>query len=98
MECEYLDPMGALRKHFSQGSRAVEATTAQTKALYSEKQTIGLLHPVAKRPFECIVAALSLLPVLAYYLHTDGRALNSGPSYAKLDPARTSLARTGARI
>lgn len=46
-----------------------EAAAALSKALRDEESTVELWYPVAKRPFECVVASSSLLPVIAYYLH-----------------------------
>jgi len=48
-----------------------EATAALSKALRDEESTVSLWYPVAKRPFECVVASSSFLPVIAYYLHKN---------------------------
>lgn len=46
-----------------------EATAALSKALRDEETSVELWYPVMKCSFECVVASVSLLPVIAYYLH-----------------------------
>ncbi|GHU80015.1 hypothetical protein FACS1894191_4220 [Clostridia bacterium] len=45
------------------------AAAALSNALRDEETQVELWYPVAKRPFECVAASASLLPVIAYYLH-----------------------------
>ena len=46
-----------------------EATAALSNALRDGESSVELWYPVAKRPFETVVAASSFQPVLFYYLH-----------------------------
>ncbi len=49
-----------------------EAATVLSNALRGGESGVELWYPVAKRPFETIVAVSSFLPVIAYYLHKIG--------------------------
>jgi len=44
-------------------------TAALSKVLRDEEAAVELWYPVAKRSFECVVASVSFLPLIAYYLH-----------------------------
>lgn len=46
-----------------------EATAALSKVLRDEEAAVELWYPVLKRSFECVVASVSFLPLIAYYLH-----------------------------
>ncbi|MDL2327526.1 hypothetical protein LJC64_02555 [Ruminococcaceae bacterium OttesenSCG-928-A11] len=46
-----------------------EAAAALSKVLRDEEAAVELWYPVLKRSFECVVASVSFLPVIAYYLH-----------------------------
>jgi hypothetical protein len=49
-----------------------EATAALSAAVRDGDSLVELWYPVAKRPFETVVAVSSLLPVIAYYMHKIG--------------------------
>ena len=46
-----------------------EAAAALSNVLRDEEAVVELWYPVAKRSFECVVASVSFLPLIAYYLH-----------------------------
>jgi len=46
-----------------------EAATALSVALRDGESSVELWYPVAKRPFETVVAVSSFLPLVAYYTH-----------------------------
>jgi len=46
-----------------------EATTALSVALHDGESQVELWYPVAKRPFETVVAFSSFLPIISYYRH-----------------------------
>ena len=46
-----------------------EATAALSKVLRDEEAAVELWYPVLKRSFECVIASVSFLPLIAYYLH-----------------------------
>lgn len=46
-----------------------EAADVLTQVLHAGESQVELWYPVRKRPFECVVAFSSLLPVIFYYLH-----------------------------
>ena len=46
-----------------------EAAAALSKVLREEEAAVELWYPVLKRSFECVVASVSFLPLIAYYLH-----------------------------
>jgi hypothetical protein len=46
-----------------------DAANALSGAVRDGESSVELWYPVAKRPFEVVVTAYSLLPVIAYYLH-----------------------------
>jgi len=48
------------------------ATDALSSALRDGDSSVELWYPVAKRPFETVVAASSFLPLIAYYLNRIG--------------------------
>lgn len=45
------------------------ASAALAKTLRSHESQVELWYPVSKRPYECVVAYSSFLPILFYYLH-----------------------------
>ena len=49
-----------------------EATNVLSVALRGGESGVELWYPVAKRPFETVVAVSSLLPIIAYCLHKIG--------------------------
>ena len=49
-----------------------EATKALSVALRDGESNVELWYPIAKRPFETVVAVSSLLPIIAYYLYKIG--------------------------
>ena len=46
-----------------------EAAAALSNVLRDEEAAVELWYPVLKRSFECVVASVSFLPLIAYYLH-----------------------------
>ena len=49
-----------------------EAAAALSVAVRDGDSSVELWYPVAKRPFETVVAVSSLLPTVAYYMHKIG--------------------------
>jgi hypothetical protein len=47
----------------------LEAVNALQTALHAEESQVELWYPVSKRPFECVVAYSSFLPIIFYYLN-----------------------------
>ncbi len=46
-----------------------KASEAYAKAIHDEDAAMEIWYPMAKRPFECVVASRSFQPVIAYYMH-----------------------------
>jgi hypothetical protein len=46
-----------------------EAINALQTALHAEESQVELWYPLAKRPYECVVAYSSFLPLIFYYLN-----------------------------
>jgi len=46
-----------------------ESAAALSNILRDEEAAVELWYPAAKRSFECVVASVSFLPLIAYYLH-----------------------------
>jgi hypothetical protein len=47
----------------------LEAINALQTALHAEESKVELWYPVSKRPYECVVAYSSFLPIIFYYLN-----------------------------
>ncbi len=71
----FIDNMTMLYRPFSlyaeyrYGVWQEDAADALSQSLHDGESQVELWYPVAKRPFECVVAFASFLPLIFYYLH-----------------------------
>jgi len=56
----------------SNNLRRMDAASVLSDALRDGESGVELWYPLAKRPFETVVTASSLLPIIYYYLHKVG--------------------------